>query len=52
LAAGQFDYVSVGRRASVDSLFHQMEKQLALTLGFASVKAKRELVEVIRQMLA
>jgi transposase len=43
--------VGVGCRASVHSLLHETEKQLTPTFGFASVKAKRELIEVIRQML-
>jgi hypothetical protein len=43
--------VGVGYWASVHSLLHETEKQLAPTFGFASVKAKRELIEVIRQML-
>ena len=42
---------SVGRRAGVHRLLHETEKQLAPTLGFAPVKAKRELIEVVRQML-
>jgi hypothetical protein len=37
--------------ASVHSLLHETEKQLAPTFGFSPVKAKRKLVEVVRQML-
>jgi hypothetical protein len=35
----------------VHSLSHETEKQLAATFGFSPVKAKRKLVEVVRQML-
>jgi hypothetical protein len=38
--------VGVGR-----SLLHDTEKQLAPTFGFPPVKAKRELIEVVREML-
>ena len=41
----------VGRWAGVHRLLHETEKQLAPTLGFAPVKAKRELIEVVRQVL-
>jgi hypothetical protein len=48
---GRLGDVGVGCWASVHSLLHETEKQFAPTFGFASVKAKRELIEVIRQML-
>jgi len=52
--AGQFcglGDVGVGCWASLRSLLHETEKQLSPTLGFPPVKAKRELIEVVRQML-
>lgn len=43
--------MGVGCWAGVHGLLHETEKQLAPTFGFASVKAKRELIQVVRQML-
>ena len=43
--------VGVGCWASLRSLLYETEKQLTPILGFPPVRAKRELIEVVRQML-
>ena len=42
--------LGVGCWASVHSLLHEAEKELSPAPGFSPVKAKRKLVEVVRQM--
>jgi hypothetical protein len=41
----------VGRWAGVHGLLYEAEKQLPSTSGFSPIKAKRKLIEVVRQML-
>ena len=43
--------LGVGGRAGIQCLLHETEKELSPALGFSPVKAKRKLVEVVRQML-
>jgi hypothetical protein len=50
-AIGGLGDVGVGCRVRVHSLLHETEKELSPALGFSPVKAKRKLVEVVRQML-
>ena len=40
-----------GHWAGVHGLLRETEKQLAPTLGFPPIKAKRKLIEVVRQIL-
>ena len=41
----------VSRRAGIDRLLCETEKQLAAALGFSPVKAKGKLIQAVRQML-
>jgi hypothetical protein len=43
--------VGIGCWTGVHSLLHKTVEELSPTLGFSPVKAKRKLVEVVRQML-
>ena len=43
--------VGVGRWPGDYCLLHEAEKQFAPAPGFSSIKAKRKLVKVVRQML-